>query len=201
MNENDDLTAMENPFCTRRVRPGAIPYQFPAGQTAESLVGQLRDAGWRGQIVGAHGSGKSALLAALIPAIEQAGRSTLLIELHDGQRRLPIDLGRDPRLAPPLVVIVDGYEQLSRWSRFQLNRCCRRRGLGLLATSHGPVGLPDLARTLASPGLAEQIVGELLRGRQWPLTATELRNCYRRHGGDLRELLFELYDLYEKRRP
>jgi len=192
---------MENPFCTRRIRPGAIPYLFPAGQTAESLVAQLRDAGWRGQIVGAHGSGKSALLAALIPAIEQAGRSTLLIELHDAQRRLPIDLGRDPRLAPPLVVIVDGYEQLSRWSRFQLNRCCRKRGLGLLATSHCPVGLPDLARTLASPGLAEQIVGELLRGRQWPLNAAELRECYRRHGGDLRELLFELYDLYEQRRP
>ena len=97
-------------------------------------------------------------------------------------------------------MIVDGYEQLSRWSRFQLNRCCRKRGLGLLATSHGPVGLPDLARTLASPGLAEQIVGELLRGREWPLSATELREGYCRHGGDLRELLFELYDLYEQRR-
>ena len=110
----------ENPFCTKRVRPGAIPFLFPPGEDAESLVRQLCENGWRGEIVGAHGAGKSALLAALIQSIELVGRRTVLVELHDGQRRLPLDLDRDSRLEPPVVLIVDGYEQLGRWRRFLL---------------------------------------------------------------------------------
>ena len=190
----------ENPFCTRACPPGAVPYLFPPEQSAETLVAQLQQDGWWGQIVGPHGSGKSALLAALMPAIQRAGRQPLLVELHDGQRRLPIDLSHDPRLEPPAVVIVDGYEQLSRWSRFRLKRCCRRRGLGLLATAHRSVGLPQLFHTAADLDLAERIVRQLLGDKTPCINAAELRTRYARHGGNLREMLFELYDLYEQRR-
>ena len=201
MNETSPSDAVPNPFCTRQVRPGAIPFIFPPGQDAETLVGRLRNHGWRAEIVGPHGSGKSALLASLIPAIESAGRPTALVVLHDGERRLPLSLRRDSRLHPPLVLIVDGYEQLGWWSRFLLKRFCRRREVGLVVTSHKPVGFPELFRTAPTIGLAQQIVGELLQGQQSPfLTPEELAECYGRHGGDLREVLFELYDLYEQRR-
>jgi len=190
----------ENPFCTRRVRPGAISFLFPAGQDAETLVQRLQQNGWWGEIVGAHGAGKSALLATLIPRIELAGRHAALVELHDGQRRLPLDLHRDCRLRPPMVLIVDGYEQLSRWRRFLLKRRCRRRGWGLLVTAHASVGLPELYRTAATPELAERIVGQLMEGQASPFTATELTERFARRGGNLRETLFDLYDLYEQRR-
>jgi hypothetical protein len=190
----------DNPFCTRRVRPGAIPFLFPPGEDVETLVRRLQRNGWWGEIVGGHGSGKSALLATLIPQIEQAGRHATLVELHDGQRRLPLDLSRDSRLKPPLVLIVDGYEQLSRWRRFLLRRHCRRRGWGLLVTAHVSVGLPELFRTVASPELAERIVGQLMAGRLPPCTASELAACLARRGGNLRETLFDLYDLYEQSR-
>jgi hypothetical protein len=39
-----------------------------------------------------------------------------------------------------------------------------------------------------------------LAGRESPFTSKELAACFSRHGGDLRETLFELYDLYEQRR-
>ncbi len=191
---------VENPFSTRHTRPGAIPFFFSPGQNAEQLVELLRSEDWRGEIVGPHGSGKSSLLCALLPALQNAGRSTLLIELHDGQRRLPVDLRRVDGMTENTVVIVDGYEQLSFWSRLQLKGFCRRRRLGLVVTSHRPAGLPLLLRTSASLTLAEEIVQFLLRGQQRLVDASDLAQRFDRHRGDLRELLFDLYDLYEQQR-
>jgi hypothetical protein len=71
-----DPESAENPFSTRHVRPGAIAYQFPPGKSADRLVQRLGENNWQGQIVGPHGSGKSALMAALKAAIEQSGRQT-----------------------------------------------------------------------------------------------------------------------------
>ena len=117
------------------------------------------------------------------------------------ERRLPLRLQSDPRLRPPVVLVVDGYEQLGRWSRLMLKRFCRRQGVGLLVTAHKSVGLPQLYRTVVTPDLAGQIVGTLLGGREPPFTPEEVSHCLSRHGGDLREVLFELYDLFEQRRP
>jgi hypothetical protein len=193
--------ARDNPFSTNRVRPGALPFLFPPGQNAETLIGRLRQAGWRGEIIGRHGSGKSTLLAALTAALERAGQQTVLITLHDGQRRLPLDLRRDGRLRPPLVLIVDGYEQLGRWRRLLLKRFCRRRGIGLLVTAHESMGLPLLCQTAVTLDLAEQIVRQLLGDQPSPFTAAEVSQALSRRSGDLRETLFDLYDLYEQRRP
>jgi len=194
-----DIIVKENPFCTRRIRPGALPYLFAPGQNAKLLVGHLQENHWWGEIIGPHGSGKSSLLSAIIPAIEQTGKTTLLIELHDGQRQLPLDLANDCRLVPPVVVIVDGYEQLSRWNRGRLKRCCRSRGLGLLVTAHRSVGLPQIFQTMPSVNLAEQIVEQLLGNRESPIDTDSIRQCYARHSGNLREMLFDLYDLYQQR--
>jgi hypothetical protein len=176
-----------------------MPYLFLPGQSVERFVASLRSADWWGEIIGPHGSGKSALLAAVIPAVEQAGRPTLLVELHDDQRRSPLDLSRDRRLTPPTLVIVDGYEQLSHWSRTRLKRCCRRRGLGLLVTAHQSVGLPLAAQTAPSLDLAERIVGQLTGDRTAPLDPASVDQCYARHSGNLREMLFDLYDVYQQR--
>ena len=81
----DAFSASENPFCTRRISPGAIPYIFPPGENAETLVDRLRQAGWWGEITGPHGSGKSTLLAALTAAIERTGQRTILVALHDAR--------------------------------------------------------------------------------------------------------------------
>ena len=203
MNELRSLATAGNRFSTRHVRPGAIPYLFNPGQSLAKLLDRLRQNGWRGQVVGPHGSGKSALLATLIPAIEQLGRHVLLVELHDGQRRLPIDLRRLAGFAPKTVVIVDGYEQLSRWNQFGLKRFCRRHGLGLVVTSHASVGLPDLLRTGTSLLLARRIIRELLEEEGSALAPDEVDRRFQASGGDMREMLFGLYDWYEqhRRRP
>jgi hypothetical protein len=197
----ENPSSAENPFSTRHVRPGAIAYRFPAGNSAAGLVERLRQNGWEGQIVGPHGSGKSALVAALITAIEQTGRQTMLIELHDGQRRLPVNLRRMPGVADGAVIVVDGYEQLGRSRRVALKRFCRRRGLGLVVTAHASAGLPDLFRTTTSLALARQIVDRLLPKSSSPIAPQEVNDRFTLHQGDMREVLFDLYDLYEQRRP
>jgi hypothetical protein len=193
--------APDNPFSARRISPGAIPFVFPPDQSAETLVDRLRQADWRGEIIGPHGSGKSTLLATLIAAIERAGQRTVLVVLHDGERRLPLDLYADHRLRRPVLLIVDGYEQLARWRRLMLGRFCRRRKIGLLVTAHESVGFPLIFHTAASDGLAQQIVARLMDGRQPPFTADEVSRSLSQRNGDLRETLFDLYDLYEQRRP
>jgi len=190
----------DNPFSTRNIRPGAIPFRFPPGETPERLVQRLGSHDWRGEIVGPHGSGKSSLLAVLIPALEQAGRDVILIELHDGQRNLPVDLGSLDALRDNALVIVDGYEQLSLWSRRGLKRFCGLHGVGLLVTSHRPAGFPPLFQTGSSVALAEEVVGLLLPDWKQLLSRDELARRFDLHHGDLRELLFGLYDLYEQHR-
>jgi hypothetical protein len=187
-----------NPFSARRLRPGASPYLFPAGHDVATLLARLRENGWWGQIIGTHGSGKSSLLAALIPAIGQTGRQVRLVELHDGQRKLPPEIYRGDAIPPESVLVVDGYEQLSRWSRLRTRRYCRRLHCGLIVTAHAPVGLPDLFHASPTFPLVQEVVGRLLQGRPMPWSDQELRDRFERHQGNVRELLFELYDLYEK---
>lgn len=188
-----------NPFATRYVRPGALAYRLAAETSLEDLVGRLAAAGWRGQIVGPHGSGKSTLLAALGPRLEAAGRRVVRIELHDGQRRLPQDALREAAGGDTLV-IVDGYEQLGWWSRRALAWWVRRQRAGLLVTAHRAVRLPIVHRTQTSVELAQQLVAALVAGDEQAITAADVERCYDEQQGDLREVFFALYDLYERRR-
>ena len=193
----DDSATGRNPFATRRIRPGAMPFLFRGGCSADQLVERLRGNGWWGQIVGPHGSGKSTLLATLCPAIERAGRHVSLIELHDGQRRLPADYRRAVDAETPSVLIVDGYEQLGRLSRWKVGHHCRRRGIGLLVTAHTSVGLPDLFETEVTVETARKVVEQLLGGAASRVTAEHIADRLTRHKGNLRETLFDLYDLHE----
>ncbi len=199
MNQPSRSVASENPFSASRLRPGAMPYLFADGQDARQFVQRLRDAGWWAAIVGPHGSGKSALLAAMVPQIEKDGRQTLLVELHDGQRRMPLDLRHELPPRMPGVLIVDGFEQLGFLSRLYVKRTCRRRRWGLLVTAHESVGLTELSRTEVNLDAAERIVRELQRGYPPLVTAEDVAEPFSRHAGNVREMLFELYDLYECR--
>src|SRR6476469_9808642 len=104
-----------NPFATRFIRPGAIPFLFLDDDSAEAIVERLKANKWWGQIIGAHGSGKSTLVAMLIPLLEATGRQVVSLKIRPGERGRPaIDKSS---LSPTTQLIVDGYEQLSWWSR------------------------------------------------------------------------------------
>jgi hypothetical protein len=196
-----DLLASRNPFATRYTRPGQLRYVFPPGQEPEGLISRLRTSGWWGQIVGPHGSGKSTLLAELVPALEAAGRRVVLIELHDGQRRLPASIVQQVKLEAASQWAIDGYEQLTRWQRLAIKRRCRLAGCGLLVTAHGSVGLPELCCTRPDLETAHRIVQSLLGEHAAVIPAGEIERSFYQQRGNLREMLFALYDVYERRRP
>lgn len=189
-----------NPFSTRYVRPGAIPYFFPPGEDAQALVARLREQDWRGEIIGPHGSGKSTLLAALLPALAAAGRQPILCTLRDGQRSLGEFRAALAAAGPASIVVIDGFEQLSSWNKWSIRWFCRRRQAGLLVTAHTSAGLPTLATTEIDQRTAREVLGHLLPAGQ-SIDEADLRQALAQHGGNLREALFELYDLYELRRP
>lgn len=192
-----------NPFSTRHVRPGAIPYFFPDGTTLETLVERLAASGWQGEVVGPHGSGKSTLLAALVPCIERTGRRVAIYRLHEGERRLPATPRDMHALAANDVVAVDGYEQLPRWRQWLLRRSCTRRGIGLLATTHAPTGLPLLWQTSVDLASLERVVAHALasQSRLEPaIGREEIAAALAAHPTNAREALFALYDAVERRR-
>ncbi len=200
MNAGGDGPERPNPFSTRFVRPGAIGYLFDGGQTAAGLVARLAELGWRAQIVGPHGSGKSTLIAALLGPLGRAGRSACVFALRDGQRRMPSGWASDASEASAGMIVVDGYEQLGRMSRCWLALRCRRHGWGLLVTTHHDVGLPTLYRTAANLDLAQAVVAGLLAPGDTSISRQTVADTFAASRGDLRETLFALYDCYEARR-
>jgi hypothetical protein len=149
----------DNPFATCWTKPGALPFRFPDCQSAEQLVAKLAGHNWWGQITGTHGSGKTSLLAALIPALTAAGRRVHELRFHDSTGRLVCD-AKEMKGAQSLVVI-DGFEQLGCFARMRLKRQCRRAGAGLLVTSHVSAGLPTLVHLSPERRLIEQLVADL----------------------------------------
>ncbi len=202
-----------NPFATRFTRPGAIEYLFPPGQSAASLVETLGEHGWRGEIVGPHGSGKSTLVAALLPELERAGRKLVRRVIRkdaDGKQEAGGIEVVPPKYAAVMagskkwdnttLLVLDGIEQLSWWWRRRVRAECRRRGAGLLVTTHEPLDLPLLFRTQPSEPLAQQIVAQLIADHPSPVRPAEVTAAYKASSGNLREMLFALYDVHQSRR-
>lgn len=195
-----DLLTETNPFATCRVRPGAIPFFFPPGQSVGQLIDRLHENGWWGQIVGLHGSGKSTLLATLLPELVEVGRRPIAFRLHDGERRLPEGWRRHTRTAHAAVLVIDGYEKIRPWHRFWIRRHCRRHGVGLVVTAHESVALPYLYRTSVTQETACRVVEHLLTNGARRIGLAEIAARLAVGDSNLRETLFDLYDLDEKER-
>ena len=174
-------------------------YRFPPGQSADRLLALLQDhAGW-GEIVGPHGSGKTTLVETLIRAWRAIGGSVITYRLHDGQRHLPrLATMRGWPAGSARLVVVDGYEQLGAVSRWSLKRRLRHTGTGLLVTSHQPTGLPHLCHTGTDLATVLALVATLTAGTACPVRPAHVIASFARRQGNVREILFDLYDVHER---
>ena len=194
---------MQNPFATSEVLPGKLDFLFGEAETSmDSIAESFRLNGYRGQIVGPHGSGKSTLTRNLI---EQLSPEVQFIALR------PIDLIGLEELPNIYVkndlaaIVIDGMEQLSTKIVRQFQQWSRQTGQGLLFTCHHPIdGSPLLHRTQESFSVFVKLTNRLSANSQAPASRvasdmTSLREIFSATDGNIREALFDMYDRIERR--
>jgi energy-coupling factor transporter ATP-binding protein EcfA2 len=179
------IAARDNPFRSERVEDVAFRFGddgWPA------LLRRLAAHGGRGLLLGPEGSGKTTLLEALAVRFASDGPvAWLRLRREPAATRARLAAF----LATPVVgatVCIDGLEQLGRlawWRAARHARSARR----LIATSHHPGRLPVLRRHATSPALLGDLVAELAGA-----APSDAEALWRRHGGNLRLCLRELYD-------
>lgn len=195
-----------NPFSTRFIQPGAIEYQrFDGGSVSELAQRLLTITSKRVAIVGPHGSGKSTLVANLVAEFRSMLPET---ELH----ALRFSSEQSPRAAltasmaewtSDSLVILDGYEQLSFWSRLLVGRSASKRGITLVATAHNHLrDFETLWETSVTETSSHWVVQQLLQQAARPEMASTLlasedwARSREKHRQNLRESLFDMYDWY-----
>lgn len=196
-----------NPFSSRYIKPGAREYLFPAGEAIEELIERLGEKRMV-QIVGPHGSGKSTLVEMIRKSIE-CNSSKIVIPSH----RDKTDSLKEVELAIKNcsgddLIVVDGIEQLKASRRNRIFAQCQKNNLMLLVTTHESVGIETLIRTETSFLLFKQMVNEMLQGQSdgsnltdgvRSITDAEIEKVFKEYAPNIREALFALYDIFERR--
>ena len=216
------MRCQSNPFATNFVQPGEIAWIAPEGLTVGGLAERFRQqCACRAVIVGPHGSGKSTLLEQLVPLLSES-----IVRSHPVA---PCDVRTEHQESPPFattvwltlrrseqawqkvweshpewksgnLLVLDGFEQLTRWQQLRCLFETRRRSMALLVTSHTAVRLPILIATKSSPRLARQIVLAALcragaeRHVDTLCDPLRLERLLAEERGNLREVLMRLYD-------
>lgn len=190
------ISQPSNPFATRWTRPGQLSFVFDDQLTTDALIQRLQQQGYRGQIVGPHGSGKSTLFLELSHSLSarQVEVEAIRVARRPWQASAAAIRATAVGNGGRRVVLVDGFEQLPmvmRWWLRSLTRFCQ---VGLVVTAHRDMGLPPLYCTRVTARTAGLVIDWLTRHVNTRYQPTDVARRLARHGGNLREVLFELYD-------
>jgi hypothetical protein len=187
------MRARDNPFATARVH--LVRYRLPDGLTWDELLIRLESMNWRGAIVGSEGAGKTTLLEDFEPRLRERGFEIVWLQLTREKPRFASATLRElASLHAGQMILLDGAEQLSRWGWWRFLRLAGRAG-GLLITSHRHGLLPTLLECETTAVLLAEIVAKLLTEAP-DAHCAEASRLHRKHRGNLREALRELYDLW-----
>lgn len=187
------IRAKDNPFAVHQwERVGYIPQSENLAQ----LVERLARLGYTAAIVGPHGAGKSTLLSHLEKCLSRRGVATAKL-FRNLDTRLPWRRVKEAIGAMPSegVLFFDGANHLPFLRFQQLKRMTRKRSIGLVTTSHTEGLLPTLTICKPRPALLSQIV-QMLTANHTTYAENHLDDVFRRHNGNIRDCLRQLYDEY-----
>ncbi len=184
------MRARDNPFSVQRL--DQLVYRAEDFDGLE-LLDRWSRLGRRGLLVGPKGRGKTTLLEQLQKTLE-ARHEIFSITLKEGESTLAAAMRRRlDQISPQAVIVVDGLEQLNPWSWWRVRRRIPFAG-GILATSHRAGRLPTLRSCETTTALLQQLVDAL--APRLGLSYRKLEDLFRRHQGNLRTALLELYDRF-----
>ncbi len=199
-----------NPFSTRRVRPGQLPFLFPENLDISQVVERFRTENFRGQIVGPHGCGKSTLACEISERISaEFGSVRHLIIRPNGGRvscsatKVQLEIQNEPGTELPELLVIDGSECLTWINRQVLFKSTANRGIKLLITSHIPIsGLPIVCTLTPDFPRFSKLVHQLLIGTGMERHFDErlLREVYQKANANIREAFMTLYDVAEQQK-
>jgi hypothetical protein len=183
------IAAKHNPFSTNRVL--AQRYRLSDCEW-DDLMLRLREAGFRGAIVGPHGSGKTTLLEDLVARLRADGFAICFLRFSTEDRHVwrRVSGWDSAAINHRVLVVVDGAEQLGTFVWLWL-RWKSRNAAGLVITTHNPGRLRTLFRCTTRPSIIQDLASAL----GWPLSRQEAEALFVRHQGNVREALRDLYDL------
>jgi hypothetical protein len=182
-----------NPFSTRFIRPDQLPYLDLPENTPSEVWARIRQAGFVGQIVGPHGAGKTAMLHQIVDLMNTDGINSAWQTIRPGMRVIPAGLSRET------VTCLEGAELLPKWNLWRILWRVRRGSRVIFTTHHALTKVPIVATLQPGLDVAQLIVKRLLVGREWVINEDDVQATYEKHGGNLREMLLDLYDVYERR--
>lgn len=189
----------ENPFRMRQLE--SLTFR-PQGTDWPTLERRLEQLGRRGAIIGPEGSGKTTLLRQLGERLAGQGYRTRWVQITRDRPTFPRQEAQ--RLTADLssrdIILFDGagHLLLPRWWAF---RWRAHAAGGLLITAHSGRRLPPLLRTRTDVHLLAELMRELFDREGWRVEQTQRvaidpADLYRRHGGNMRTALREMYDHY-----
>lgn len=202
----DSITHFTNPFSTRHVQPGAIPYRRNDGGELVELVNTFfQRCNRRAAIVGPHGSGKSTLIETIKPLLVNQNCQVDHRRFSTSQRKWKFFFHDSRDWDHQTIVVVDGYEQLSWMAKIRLHTRIWKTRTGLLVTTHFHCRLlPTLWETTVDDQQSDWVLSHLLA--EHPHMMDELQSTAiwhelkKSHPDNMRERLMDLYDWVEDRR-
>lgn len=193
-----------NPFSTRYLRPGAIPFLFDeeSGEL-EAMIDAFKQGGYFGQVVGPHGCGKSTLCFSICESLCTEFDDFRFITIRSASN-IDVKVSRgEGDGSKRSLTIIDGMEKLAALpQQMSIANLLKRESKdslanGLIITSHRPLRfVPILYRLAPSIESLKRVVYFL--DPKNSIAQEELMRIYSKAGGNIREALMLCYDRHAK---
>jgi len=194
------LTVTHNPFATRFLRPGAIPFLFSDGSDLGAFVSSFVKRHCFGQIVGPHGCGKSTLCFAMADRLKSEFACVKYVTIRSA-KDVDVKRYRDGVGESSVLTIVDGLERLALLQQqLMIKHLLKMDSVhgvrnGLLITSHRPIKFVPMLTRLEPSFEAFKSVVDYLDPKHC-FDAKQLKQVFEQTHGNIREALMVCYDLH-----